>query len=134
MRLIGAVLVEIDEVWSFGSRYFDMADYWEWKANTEKQRKEVKSTDTRVSAHLKRGDLAYQGNLHQNSDVTKERVVGIFPDEGAALRLLGAVLMEIDEASATSYRYLNMAEYLAWMKVPKQGETTQHRKNWLEVA
>lgn len=50
LRLIGAVLVEIDEAWSSGSRYFDMADYWERKASTEKQRKEVNSVDTRVNA------------------------------------------------------------------------------------
>lgn len=50
IRLIGAVLVEIDEAWSSGSRYFDMADYWEWKANTEKQQKEVNSANTQVNA------------------------------------------------------------------------------------
>ncbi|KUK11859.1 MAG: Transposase, partial [Moorella sp. 60_41] len=31
----------------------------------------------------------------------RERVVGIFPNEEAALRLIGAVLMEIDEAWPT---------------------------------
>jgi transposase-like protein len=31
----------------------------------------------------------------------REKAVGIFPNEEAALRLLGAVLMEIDEAWAT---------------------------------
>lgn len=30
MRLIGAVLMEQDEVWSEGRKYFDMAEYWEW--------------------------------------------------------------------------------------------------------
>lgn len=50
VRLIGAVLVEIDEAWSSGPRYFDMAEYWEWKANTEKQRKEVSNADIHVSA------------------------------------------------------------------------------------
>lgn len=39
IRLIGAVLVEIDEAWSCGPRYFDMTEYWEWKANMEKQHK-----------------------------------------------------------------------------------------------
>lgn len=41
LRLIGAVLVEIDETWSSGSRYFDMAEYWEWKPGTTKQRKDA---------------------------------------------------------------------------------------------
>ncbi|AER65755.1 transposase mutator type (plasmid) [Thermovirga lienii DSM 17291] len=49
VRLIGAVLVEIDEVWTTGKRYFDMAEYWEWKANTEKQQKEVNNADTQVN-------------------------------------------------------------------------------------
>jgi transposase-like protein len=63
----------------------------------------------------------------------RERVVGIFPNEEAALRLLGAVLMEIDEAWATGHRYLDMAEYLAWMGKPKEAEVIQQR-NELEVA
>lgn len=50
VRLIGRVLVEIDEAWSSGPRYFDMAEYWEWKANTEKQRTDVGNADTHVSA------------------------------------------------------------------------------------
>lgn len=50
VRLIGAVLVEIDEVWTTGKRYFDMAEYWEWKANTEKRQKEVNNADTQVNA------------------------------------------------------------------------------------
>lgn len=64
----------------------------------------------------------------------RERVVGIFPNEEAALRLLGAVLMEIDEAWATGQRYLDMAEYLAWMDKPKEAEVIQQRRNELEVA
>jgi len=64
----------------------------------------------------------------------RERVVGIFPNEEAALRLLGAVLMEIDEAWGTGQRYLDMAEYLAWIKAPKEGETIRARKTELEVA
>ena len=64
----------------------------------------------------------------------RERVVGIFPNEEAALRLLGAVLMEIDEAWATGHRYLDMAEYLAWMDKPKETEVIQQRNNELEVA
>lgn len=53
IRLIGAVLLEIDEAWATGQRYFDMADYWEWKLNTEKQRKEVSNADTQVNAGIK---------------------------------------------------------------------------------
>ena len=41
---------EIDEAWSSGSRYFDMADYWDWIANAEKGQKELNSAHTRVNA------------------------------------------------------------------------------------
>jgi Transposase, Mutator family len=30
-RLLGALLAEHHEVWSTGKRYFDMAEYFEWK-------------------------------------------------------------------------------------------------------
>ena len=30
-RLLGALLIELDESWSTGHRYFDMADFWNWK-------------------------------------------------------------------------------------------------------
>lgn len=33
LRLIGALLAEQHEVWSTGKRYFDMAEYYEWKAS-----------------------------------------------------------------------------------------------------
>jgi len=32
LRLIGALLIEQDEVWTSGKRYLNMAAYWEWKA------------------------------------------------------------------------------------------------------
>lgn len=41
-RLIGAVLMEIDAVWTTGHRYFDMAEYWEWRKAAASQ--EVKAT------------------------------------------------------------------------------------------
>jgi putative transposase len=30
-RLIGALLMEQDEIWSTGRKYFDMNEYWQWK-------------------------------------------------------------------------------------------------------
>jgi putative transposase len=30
-RLIGALLMEQDEIWSTGRKYFDMDEYWQWK-------------------------------------------------------------------------------------------------------
>jgi transposase-like protein len=44
----------------------------------------------------------------------RERVIRIFPNRDSALRLLGAVLQELDEGWATGHRYFDMAEYWAW--------------------
>ena len=44
----------------------------------------------------------------------RERVIGIFPNEESALRLIGAVLVEIDESWTTGNKYLDMTEYLLW--------------------
>jgi putative transposase len=32
IRLLGALLMEQDEQWSTGKRYFDMAAYWSWRS------------------------------------------------------------------------------------------------------
>jgi putative transposase len=37
MRLLGALLMEQDEQWSTGKRYFDMAAYWQWRHAGEAQ-------------------------------------------------------------------------------------------------
>ena len=52
----------------------------------------------------------------------RERVIRIFPNRASAVRLLGALLMEIDEAWSTGRRYLAMDEYWQWRK--EQAETT----------
>lgn len=44
----------------------------------------------------------------------RERVIGIFPNEASAVRLLGAMLMEQDEEWATGRRYFNMDAYDEW--------------------
>jgi putative transposase len=41
----------------------------------------------------------------------RERVIHIFPNRASVLRLLGALLMEMDEKWATGHRYLDMQEY-----------------------
>ena len=45
---------------------------------------------------------------------TRERVIRIFPNEESALRLIGAVLMGMDEAWSTGHRYFDMEEYWRW--------------------
>ncbi len=44
----------------------------------------------------------------------RERVIRIFPNRESALRLLGALLMERDEAWTTGHRYFDMGAYWQW--------------------
>jgi len=44
----------------------------------------------------------------------RERVIRIFPSRASALRLLGAVLIEIEEGWSTGKRYLTMDAYWIW--------------------
>ena len=44
----------------------------------------------------------------------RERVIRIFPTRESVLRLLGAVLMEQDEAWTTGHRYFDMTAYWQW--------------------
>jgi len=55
----------------------------------------------------------------------RERVIRIFPNGDSAQRLLGALLMEQDEAWSTGRLYFDMGAYLEW----KQGQLTQKRKD-----
>lgn len=51
-RLIGAVLMEIDEAWTTGHRYFDMEEYWAWRAEREAEREEGNSDVTHSNHDL----------------------------------------------------------------------------------
>ncbi len=44
----------------------------------------------------------------------RERVIHIFPNEESALRLIGAVLMEMDKAWSTGHCYFDTEEYWRW--------------------
>ena len=50
----------------------------------------------------------------------RERVIRIFPNRESAVRLIGAVLMEIDDKWVASKKYLDMSEYLQWQEEQKQ--------------
>ena len=56
----------------------------------------------------------------------RERVIRIFPNRESVIRLVGALLMEIDEEWTTGRKHLNMDEYEAWKKVQQaSGESVQ---------
>jgi transposase-like protein len=40
LRLVGALLMEQDEAWTTGHRYFDMTAYWQWRASQAAQQQE----------------------------------------------------------------------------------------------
>jgi len=44
----------------------------------------------------------------------RERVIRIFPNRDSVIRLVSALLMEMDEKWQTGHKYLDMAEYLTW--------------------
>lgn len=44
----------------------------------------------------------------------RERVIRIFPNRESVIRLIGALLMELDEKWAAGRRYLDMDDYLEW--------------------
>ncbi|NPV80208.1 MAG: Transposase [Candidatus Methanosuratincola subterraneus] len=65
----------------------------------------------------------------------RERVVGIFPNEEAAQRLIGAVVMEIDEEWTTGHKYLDMTEYWAWRQgLSRKGDEKREGEMHSEAA
>lgn len=56
----------------------------------------------------------------------RERVIRIFPNEASAERLMGALLMEFDEAFSTGHRYLEMTDYWLW-KQQQQPDSLQQQ-------
>jgi putative transposase len=46
----------------------------------------------------------------------RERVIRIFPNRESVVRLIGALLMEIDEKWAAGKKYLDMSEYIIWQQ------------------
>ena len=52
----------------------------------------------------------------------RERVIRIFPNEAAALRMIGALLVEQHEHWISGKRYFNMDEYESWRQARQAGE------------
>ncbi|MBF7084755.1 transposase, partial [Desulfallas sp. Bu1-1] len=50
----------------------------------------------------------------------RERVIRIFPNRESVVRLIGALLMELDDKWTSGKKYLDMTEYLQWQKEQKQ--------------
>lgn len=54
----------------------------------------------------------------------RERVIRIFPNRESVVRLIGALLMEIDEKWTSGKKYLEMTEYLEWKQTQVQERKT----------
>jgi len=52
----------------------------------------------------------------------RERVIRIFPNRESVVRLIGALLMEMDEKWSSGKRYLDMTEYHEWKKQQQQAK------------
>jgi transposase-like protein len=48
----------------------------------------------------------------------RERVIRIFPNRDSAIRLIGALLLELDEQWSTGHRYLDLQAYWQWREQP----------------
>jgi transposase-like protein len=65
---------------------------------------------------------AYRQRLRTNNGVERlneeirrrERVIRIFPNRDSAIRLMGALLLELDEQWSTGHRYFDMTLYWCW--------------------
>jgi transposase-like protein len=57
----------------------------------------------------------------------RERVIRIFPNATSAERLLGALLMECDEAFTTGHRYLDMTDYWEWKQQQHKPTETERK-------
>ena len=72
----------------------------------------------------------YRRRLHMTNGVERlneeirrrERVIRIFPNRESVIRLLGTLLMKIDEEWTTGRKYFNMDEYEAWKKMQQSLE------------
>jgi putative transposase len=62
----------------------------------------------------------------------RERVIRIFPNRESVIRLLGALLMEQDEAWTTGKRYFDMTAYWQWRSDP--AEPTEQEATHLHTA
>lgn len=69
---------------------------------------------------------AYRQRLRTNNGMERlneevrrrERVIRIFPNRASAIRLMGALLLELDEQWGTGHRYLDMQTYWQWREAP----------------
>jgi len=73
------------------------------------------------------------GQERLNEEIRRrDRVIRIYPNRDSAIRLIGALLMEIDEKWQTGHRYFDMGDYYAWRE--EQRRKAEERSNVRKVS
>jgi putative transposase len=74
-----------------------------------------------LPAHYRTRLRTTNGVERLNEEIRRrERVIRIFPNREAVVRLLGALLLEQDEAWTTGHRYFDMTSYWHWQQAQEQ--------------
>lgn len=77
--------------------------------------------------HYRRRLRTTNGVERLNEEIRRrERVIRIFPSRESAIRLLGALLLEQDEAWTTGHRYFDMTAYWHWRTTQEQEASLPH--------
>lgn len=77
--------------------------------------------------HYRRRLRTTNGVERLNEEIRRrEHVIRIFPSRESAIRLLGALLVEQDEAWTTGHRYFDMTAYWHWRITPEQEAPLPH--------
>ena len=81
--------------------------------------------------HYRRRLRTTNGVERLNAEIRRrEQVIRIFPNREAAARLLGALLLEQDEAWTTGHRYFDMTSYWQW----RDHQENVHPRGWPDEA
>lgn len=70
------------------------------------------------------------GQERLNEEIRRrDRVIRIYPNRDSAIRLIGALLMEIDEKWQTGHRYFDMSDYYTWREERRKKVATETQSN-----
>lgn len=73
------------------------------------------------------------GRERLNEEIRRrDRVIRIYPNRDSVMRLIGALLMEIDEKWQTGHRYVDMTEYWVWRE--EQAKKTKDKANIRKIS
>lgn len=75
------------------------------------------------------------GQERLNEEIRRrDRVIRIYPNRDSALRLLGALLMEIDEKWQSGHRYFDMEDDYVWREERRKKEVAESQQSVRKVG